>query len=304
MPTSVAASAGQSKSARRSRASCHSSCRRYSRTSATVAPASLVTPAGTTAAARPNSSPTSTPTWCRRRSLLPRTARASPDPRGAGARRGMKGYVGSPAGCRCHPEVAGRPAGPAGPTGRTRYGLGPAGRPRRPGRTCGRGAGPGDPRRDRADHRRRAAVCVGQMVYRTAIRRDGGEIPPPGGSALALAYEIPPFRGTLGTSRSPSTPAERITAPDSPRAEPDLSRPDAPDHQDRVEPAGPRSWRASYVRADVPGQVVQICCAAQARTVVDPRTTSVGSGGGAGLSYAAAMPAAVAWPRWGASIRA
>jgi ADP-ribose pyrophosphatase YjhB (NUDIX family) len=46
-------------------------------------------------------------------------------------------------------------------------------------------------------------VCVGQMVNPTAIRRDAGEIPPPGGSALVLAYEIPAFRGTLDTSGDP-----------------------------------------------------------------------------------------------------
>jgi ADP-ribose pyrophosphatase YjhB (NUDIX family) len=46
-------------------------------------------------------------------------------------------------------------------------------------------------------------VCVGQLVNPTAIRRDAGEIPPPGGSALVLAYEIPAFRGTLDSCGDP-----------------------------------------------------------------------------------------------------
>lgn len=46
-------------------------------------------------------------------------------------------------------------------------------------------------------------VCVGQMVNPTAIRRDVWEIPPPGESALVLAYEIPAFRGTLHTGGDP-----------------------------------------------------------------------------------------------------
>jgi ADP-ribose pyrophosphatase YjhB (NUDIX family) len=46
-------------------------------------------------------------------------------------------------------------------------------------------------------------VCVGQMVNPTAIRRDAWEIPPPGDSALVLAYEIPAFRGTLHTCGDP-----------------------------------------------------------------------------------------------------
>jgi ADP-ribose pyrophosphatase YjhB (NUDIX family) len=46
-------------------------------------------------------------------------------------------------------------------------------------------------------------VCVGQMVNPTPIRRDAWEIPPPGESALALAYEVTAFRGTLDTSGDP-----------------------------------------------------------------------------------------------------
>jgi ADP-ribose pyrophosphatase YjhB (NUDIX family) len=46
-------------------------------------------------------------------------------------------------------------------------------------------------------------VCVGQMVNPTAIQRDAWEIPPPGGSALVLAYEVAAFRGSLDTSGDP-----------------------------------------------------------------------------------------------------
>jgi ADP-ribose pyrophosphatase YjhB (NUDIX family) len=46
-------------------------------------------------------------------------------------------------------------------------------------------------------------VCVGQMVNPTAIRRDPGEIPPPGGSAVILVYEVTAFHGALDSSGDP-----------------------------------------------------------------------------------------------------
>jgi ADP-ribose pyrophosphatase YjhB (NUDIX family) len=46
-------------------------------------------------------------------------------------------------------------------------------------------------------------VCVGQMVNPTAIRHDAGEIPPPGGSAVVLAYEVTAFRGSLDCTGDP-----------------------------------------------------------------------------------------------------
>jgi ADP-ribose pyrophosphatase YjhB (NUDIX family) len=46
-------------------------------------------------------------------------------------------------------------------------------------------------------------VCAGQMVNATAIQRDPGEIPPPGGSAVILAYEVTSFHGSLDCSGDP-----------------------------------------------------------------------------------------------------
>jgi ADP-ribose pyrophosphatase YjhB (NUDIX family) len=46
-------------------------------------------------------------------------------------------------------------------------------------------------------------VCVGQMVNPTAISRDRGEIPPPGGSAVILSYEVRSFHGELDCSADP-----------------------------------------------------------------------------------------------------
>jgi 8-oxo-dGTP diphosphatase len=46
-------------------------------------------------------------------------------------------------------------------------------------------------------------VCVGQMVNPTIIERDAGEIPPAGGSALILSYEVTSFEGTLDSSADP-----------------------------------------------------------------------------------------------------
>lgn len=46
-------------------------------------------------------------------------------------------------------------------------------------------------------------VCVGQMVNPTTIQRDGGEIPPAGGSAVILSYEVTSFHGTLDCSTDP-----------------------------------------------------------------------------------------------------
>ena len=46
-------------------------------------------------------------------------------------------------------------------------------------------------------------VCVGQMVNATVIRRDAGEIPRPGGSAVILVYEVTAFHGSLDCSGDP-----------------------------------------------------------------------------------------------------
>jgi ADP-ribose pyrophosphatase YjhB (NUDIX family) len=46
-------------------------------------------------------------------------------------------------------------------------------------------------------------VCVGQMVNLTDIQHDADEIPPPGGSAVVLAYEVTAFRGSLDCSADP-----------------------------------------------------------------------------------------------------
>jgi 8-oxo-dGTP diphosphatase len=46
-------------------------------------------------------------------------------------------------------------------------------------------------------------LCVGQMVNPTTIERDGGEIPPAGGSAVILSYEVASFDGTLDCSADP-----------------------------------------------------------------------------------------------------
>jgi ADP-ribose pyrophosphatase YjhB (NUDIX family) len=46
-------------------------------------------------------------------------------------------------------------------------------------------------------------VCVGQMVNTTAIQRDPGEIPAPGGSAVILVYEVTAFHGSPDCSRDP-----------------------------------------------------------------------------------------------------
>jgi ADP-ribose pyrophosphatase YjhB (NUDIX family) len=46
-------------------------------------------------------------------------------------------------------------------------------------------------------------LCVGQMVNGTTIQRDGGEIPPAGGSAVILTYEVTSFHGTLDWSTDP-----------------------------------------------------------------------------------------------------
>lgn len=46
-------------------------------------------------------------------------------------------------------------------------------------------------------------VCVGQMVNTTAIQRDPGEIPAPGGSAVILVYEVTAFHGPLDCSGDP-----------------------------------------------------------------------------------------------------
>jgi ADP-ribose pyrophosphatase YjhB (NUDIX family) len=52
-------------------------------------------------------------------------------------------------------------------------------------------------------------VCVGQMVNATAIRRDAGEIPRPGGSAVILAYEVTAFHGSLDCSGDPDRDVAR-----------------------------------------------------------------------------------------------
>lgn len=46
-------------------------------------------------------------------------------------------------------------------------------------------------------------VCVGQMVNPTVIQRDRGEIPPAGGSAMIVSYEVTSFQGTLDCSADP-----------------------------------------------------------------------------------------------------
>jgi 8-oxo-dGTP diphosphatase len=46
-------------------------------------------------------------------------------------------------------------------------------------------------------------LCVGQMVNPTTIQRDGGEIPPAGGSAVILSYDVTSFDGTLDCSTDP-----------------------------------------------------------------------------------------------------
>jgi ADP-ribose pyrophosphatase YjhB (NUDIX family) len=46
-------------------------------------------------------------------------------------------------------------------------------------------------------------VCVGQMVNPTTIERDAGEIPPAGGSAVILSYEVTSFDGVLDAAADP-----------------------------------------------------------------------------------------------------
>lgn len=53
-------------------------------------------------------------------------------------------------------------------------------------------------------------VCVGQMVNPTIIERDPGEIPPAGGSAVILCYEVRSFDGPLDSSADPDAEVAEV----------------------------------------------------------------------------------------------